>query len=489
MKRINLMAVLVGTVAGLAACADTVTQPAGPEIGAPSFSVGESGSVRFVIRGTKGVLPPDLAAQVAAQGGTLEKSFPQIGIAFVLSEGNFSSARLAGVESIVADQMFELAGPARTQELEEEGELEEAVASIGDTNPFYFIQWAPAAVQAPEAWNAGFTGQGVRVAVLDGGLYGAHPDLAANVDVSASASFVPGQAWNFDTGTFWHGTHVAGIIGAAANSVGVIGIAPRSTLIGVKVLHNGSGQFSWVIEGIMHAARPVSEGGAGAQVINMSLGAVIPSGHGNVDPALKQAVKELVQAIDMATTYAWDMGVTVVAAAGNDAINFDSSKDVVVVPSSNARVISVASTGPLGWAYGETNFSRQASYTNSGKSNVTLAAPGGDFAYPGNEFCTLLNSTGTGPASITNRCWVFDMYLSTSRGTTAAGSYSWAAGTSMASPVVAGIAALIIERNGGAISPALVQQRMQQGAEDLGKKGKDEVYGHGWVNAYRSVMR
>jgi lantibiotic leader peptide-processing serine protease len=209
-------------------------------------------------------------------------------------------------------------------------------------------------VQAPEAWNAGFTGQGVRVAVLDGGLYGAHEDLAANVDVSASASFVPGQAWNFDTGTFWHGTHVAGIIGAAANTVGVIGIAPRSTLIGVKVLHSGSGQFSWVIEGIMYVAMPVSEGEAGAQVINMSLGAVIPSGHGNVDPALKQAVKELVQAIDMATTYAWDRGVTVVAAAGNSAINFDSSKDVVVVPSSNARVISVAATAPLGWAYGET---------------------------------------------------------------------------------------------------------------------------------------
>lgn len=81
---------------------------------------------------------------------------------------------------------------------------------------------------------------------------------------SASASFVPGQPYFFDTGTFWHGTHVAAIIGAPANNIGTVGIAPRATLIAVKVLHNGSGAFSWVIQGIVHAATPRSQGGAGA---------------------------------------------------------------------------------------------------------------------------------------------------------------------------------------------------------------------------------
>lgn len=449
---------------------------------APQAAESSSGD-RYVLRGRGGSLPAGLASAVAARGAVLEQAFPQIGVAIVRADESFAAANLRGIEAIVPDQAFELAQPPRFVEFE----AAEKVDSIADGEPFYFLQWAPGAVQAPEAWNAGYTGAGVRVAVLDGGLYAAHADLAANVDVAASRSFVPGFDFNQDTGTFWHGTHVAGIVGAPANGVGVVGIAPSSTLIGVKVLHAGSGAFSQVIEGIMYAAMPVAQGGAGAQVINMSLGAVIPSGHGNEDPGLKAAVRELVKAIDDATTYAWNQGVTVIAAAGNAAINFDEEKDVLSIPSSNARVISVAATGPFGWAYGDTSFARQASYTNSGKSAVSMAAPGGDFAWPTNEACTVINSAGTIGVSLP--CWAFDMYLSTSRGNTPAGAYSWAAGTSMASPVVAGVAALIIEKAGGRISPALVEQRLMQGAQDLGKPGNDEVYGRGWVNAYESVQR
>lgn len=87
---------------------------------------------------------------------------------------------------------------------------------------------------------AGYTGAGVRVAILDGGLFDAHPGLAAGVDGGASRSFAPG-ACNTDVGTFRHGTHVAGIVGARDDERGVIGIAPGATLIGVKVLHAGDG--------------------------------------------------------------------------------------------------------------------------------------------------------------------------------------------------------------------------------------------------------
>jgi subtilisin family serine protease len=424
-----------------------------------------------VILGANGVLPADLEAQVAAAGGTLERTIPEIGVAFASGIGR---ATIRGAESVVSDLAVEYVQPSRTADLDVDAATaaEPAVASRADNEPFYAYQWAPAAVQAPEAWNAGHTGAGVRVAVLDGGLFAAHPDLSAGVDVAASRSFATG-AYNTDLGTFWHGTHVAGIIGARDNSIGVIGIAPEATLIGVKVLHGGSGQWSWLLDGIVYAAKPQAQGGAGAQIINMSLGGYIANAK---DPSIKASIRELSKAIDRATRYANEQGTTVIAAAGNNASNLDENKHDVNLPGMSARVIGVASTAPIGWAYGNSQFSRQASYTNFGKAAVTVAAPGGDFAYAGTESCAF--------RGFTTACWVFDMYLSTSRA-----GYSWAAGTSMASPVTAGIAALVIQANGGTLAPAQVRAKLLQGAVDLGKPGFDEVYGHGWVNALRSVSR
>ena len=75
--------------------------------------------------------------------------------------------------------------------------------------------------------------------------------------INASASSVPGFAYNQDAGTFWHGTHVAGIIAARDNSIGTIGVAPNATVIGVKVLHDGGGSFGAVVAGL--ARRAVTE--------------------------------------------------------------------------------------------------------------------------------------------------------------------------------------------------------------------------------------
>src|SRR5881628_4251895 len=100
--------------------------------------------------------------------------------------------------------------------------------------------------------------------------------------------------------TFWHGTHVAGIVAAPGgpgnSNLGTVGIAPSATIIGVKVLHCGSGAFSWVIRGIVYAATPIAQGGAGADIINMSLGAIFP----------RQGVgaAQLAVALGKATTYA-----------------------------------------------------------------------------------------------------------------------------------------------------------------------------------------
>src|SRR4029078_3991830 len=135
------------------------------------------------------------------------------------------------------------------------------------------------AVHAKQAWAAtGYDGTGVRVAVLDGGIWDTHQDLVHNIDGAHSTSFVPGFAFNQDTGTFWHGTHVAGIIAAEDNTICTVGIAPHATIGGVKVLHNASGSFGQVISGILYASTPIADGGGGADIINMSLGALFPRG-------------------------------------------------------------------------------------------------------------------------------------------------------------------------------------------------------------------
>lgn len=466
---------LLGIVA-LGACSDAPTQldPAS----APALKRTSGGTGDYVILGADDALPADLDASVAAAGGTVVRNYPELGVAVArASQADFATraAAISGVESVTEDQLLQLTDPnIRTVEFTgTPSDPTDPVASLGDNEPFYVFQWAPAAINAPEAWNAGYTGEGVRVAILDGGLFDAHPDLTANVDVLASRSFVPGFAFNTDVGSFWHGTHVAGIVAAGDNSTGVIGIAPNATLIGVKVLHNGTGSFDRLIQGVLYAANPISEGGAGAQIINMSLGALIEDVK---NPEFKKEIKQLTKALDRAMRYAHRRGVTIIGAAGNDAINLDVVKDAISVPAQSAHVISVSATGPIGWGRGNRDFARLASYSNWGKSLVDFAAPGGDFALPDNDPCQV--------AFIVMSCWVFDMYLSTSRS-----GYTWAAGTSMASPVTAGIAALVIERAGGTLSPELVKAALRGGAQDLGKRGTDAVYGQGWVNAYGSVRK
>lgn len=298
-----------------------------------------------------------------------------------------------------------------------------------------------------------------------------HPDLNDNLDTACSRSFVAGQPYNNDTGTFWHGTHVAGIVAAEDNNIGVIGVAPEATVIGVKVLHSGSGSFGAVIGGILYASDPAAFGAgscARADIINMSLGAVFPRAHsGGLIPALNKAVN-----------FASSQGVLVISAAGNNAIDFGQAGNLIVVPAQSGNGVAVSATGPVGWALGATNFRRPASYSNYGEDIVYVAAPGGDFAYPGNENCTMPTATGT----ITRPCWVFDLYLSTSRA-----GYTWAAGTSMAAPSASGVAALILHANPG-ISLGALKAKLAQSADDEGKVGKDEFYGRGFVNARRACI-
>jgi subtilisin family serine protease len=254
----------------------------------------------------------------------------------------------------------------------------------------------------------------------------------------------------------------------------------------VKSLHSGSGAFEWILEGILYAATPQSKGGAGAQIINMSLGATINYRDNWQDKAFRDLFRELQKTYDRATRYAYQNEVTVIAAAGNGGNDFDNSKEIFQLPAENQHVLSISSTGPTGWVFGNTNFSQPAYYTDHGKSLVDFAAPGGTVGLAvvdGNfSTCTLVGTNRTS----TNICAIFDQVFSTVRGNSN-GNYNWAQGTSMASPAAAGVVALMMQANGGNMSPAQVSSRLRQSSTDLGKPGNDEFYGHGFVNAAKAV--
>jgi len=449
---------------------------------------------RFLIISKGTTLPNNLSQQIASAGGELVKTYPEIGVAVAVARANDfyeKASKISGIESVTPDVILQFT--TEPTMLGEDMVLENNSGNGGSSSlePFNYQnalfdgwQWAPMSIDAPKAWDAGFTGKGVRVAVIDGGFHADHIDLAPNLDVSRSKSTVPGFNFNEDTGTFWHGTHVAGIV--AASGFGVVGIAPKATIIGIKSLHNGSGAFEWILDGILYAATPQTKGGGGAQIINMSLGATINYRDNWQDPEFRKIFRDLQKTYDRATRYANQNGVTVIASAGNGATNFDVVKELYKIPAQNQHVISISATGPTGWVFGNNNFSQPSYYTDYGKSLVSYAAPGGSvgLAIVEGNFspCTLVGTFRTA----TNTCAVFDQVFSTVRGTTN-GNYNWAQGTSMASPAAAGVVALMMQANGGHLSPAQVFGRLRQSSTDLGKPGNDEYYGHGFVNAAKAV--
>jgi subtilisin family serine protease len=434
--------------------------------------VSAQSSKSYLLIGSTNSLPAGLEAAVVRAGGTLVRAIPEVGIAVAQSDSaqfKAKASKISGLRSVVPDVNLQWISPTEKVEL---GEDFGNPPNSGDNDIRFNLQWGHDAVNAPEAWNAGLFGEGVLVAVLDSGIDATHPDLASQVDMTLSTSFVPGENVQVQPGFYFnHGTHVAGTIAAADNGFGIIGIAPKARIMAVKVLSefSGSGDFDWVIQGIVYAAN------MDADIINMSLGAVlIKSGFCDDEGCVTaKEVSELRVALGRATTYAYQKGVTIFASEGNDAIDKDHTANIITLPADSPYVISIAATAPIGWGVDSSVFlDNPASYTNYGQSAVDFAAPGGDYSYyfvNPNQLCTV--------AGLTRSCYVFDYVFSI-----IPGGFSWAAGTSMASPHAAGVAALIIGKNGGEMSPDLVRDALKLYAEDLGKPGNDDFYGGGRVH-------
>lgn len=256
-------------------------------------------------------------------------------------------------------------------------------------------------------------GTGVKVAIIDTGIDYTHTDLDGNY--KGGYNFVGGNADPKDDNG--HGTHVAGTVAAEDNGIGVIGVAPEASLYAVKVLDStGSGTFSNVIAGIDWSVNN------GMQVISMSLGADSGS------TSLKNAVDN-----------AYNAGVVIVAAAGNDG-NAAGTTDTVDYPARYDSVIAVAATD---------SSNMRASFSSTGPA-VEVSAPG------------------------------VSVY------STIPGGYDYYSGTSMATPHVTGTAALIIASNPG-ITNVDVRELLRNTSTDLGDPGKDNQYGYGLINAYKAV--
>jgi subtilisin len=275
----------------------------------------------------------------------------------------------------------------------------------------------------------GSKGAGVAVAVLDTGIDLMHPDLRENINTALGTSCIPGAPTpNDDNG---HGTHVAGTIAARDNNTGVVGVAPLATLVPVKVLDSaGSGSWASIICGIDHVTGRASS----IKVVNMSLG-----GGGTDGPCEADA-------LHMAICRSVGAGVTYVVAAGNDGRDFGVASSFFrpqTVPAVYDEVLTVTAmadfNGQRGGGAGRT-CRRDVDDTAADFSNfTTIGSPEARHVIAGPGVCI----------------------LSTWKG----GGYNTISGTSMATPHVAGVAALCIAGPCAGMAPSDVMAKLRRDAD------------------------
>ena len=399
---------------------------------------------------------------ITSNGGTVYATYDAIGVVVAHSTATDFASRMRGVDGV------QKAGATRTSDLPADSAhpgipraVPEAATATPETDRGDMTQ-----IGADRAWQRNLGSKSVTVGVLDTGVDDQHPDLKANFDTTKSASCAYGKA---DTRPgAWrpvgeHGTHVAGTIAAARNGVGMIGVAPGVKVSSIRIAEPGSQLFfpEATVCAFMFAADK------GVSVTNSSY---------YVDPWLflcpsDQDQDAIAEAVRRAVAYSDTKGVVNVAAAGNEGYNLaqksnDTSSpndstpeprtvtnDCISLPTELPSVVVAGSVDPTGL---------KSQFSNFGENKINLAAPGED-----------VYSTIPG------------------------GGYKLLEGTSMASPHVAGVAALLRSID-PELTPAQVRARLAEQANDLacppgasgrctGTPANNSFYGEGMVDAAEAV--
>jgi len=328
--------------------------------------------------------------------------------------------------------------------------LDRAVWATATVTDFY-----DQAVLAPYAWSKNLSGSGIGVAVIDSGINaGKDFTLASGTGsrIVYNQSFVGGQTTANDL--YGHGTHVAGILaGNGTNSRGTkfrktfMGIADNVNLINLRVLdQNGGGLDSSVIAAIQRAISLKSK--YNIRVINLSLGRPVYESY-ELDP--------LCQAVEAA----WKAGIVVVVAAGNEGRNNSARTDgygTIAAPGNDPYAITVGAMKPMGTSTRADDLI--ASYSSKGPTLFDhVVKP--DVVAPGNLVISVLaSSTATLVKAAPENIVALNSYSTTAKG---ASSYFTLSGTSMATPVVSGAVALLLQKN-GSLTPDQVKARLMKSA-------------------------
>ncbi|MEV6676861.1 S8 family serine peptidase [Streptomyces erythrochromogenes] len=435
---------------------------------APKAAAPSSQSATWVA-GTRAYLvitaPGDTTAvrnAVTANGGTVFQYYDAIGVITAHSASASFAATMRGVSGV------QQVGATRTSDVPADAynpalPANPAQSTTPSGEP---VRADMTQIKADQAWAVTTGSASVKVGILDTGVDDQHQDLAPNFNAADSASCAYGKpdtrtgAWR-DVGT--HGTHVAGTVAAAKNGKGVIGVAPGVKISSVRIAEPNSSLFfaENTVCGFMWA------GDHGFKVTNNSY-YTDPWQFNCPDNADQAAI---IEGVKRAQEYAEGKGSLQVAAAGNSNLDLANKTTDTESPNDSTPVtrtitnacLDIPTELPGVVTVSAMGTTAKASYSNYGLNVVDITAPGGD--------TTGIYSTLPG------------------------GKYGSMSGTSMASPHVAGVAALLVSTNPG-ITPAQLRDKLATQANDVacpsdsrckGTTAKNGFFGEGQVDALKAV--